>query len=255
MLEIYKVIGDDMQKNVLILEDKETVRLLVKKLVQEVEPTANVFLAEEISQAYSILMNKRIDLFLVDIILDTSNSSDVSGLKFVAQLRKIEQYAFTPVIIISTLEDQELHSYRDLHCYGYVEKPFDSEEVKKLLSDALKYQHSRSDGEMLFFRSDGIYHAVEKDKVVYAEIINHVLHIHTAEKDVMKIPYITLKKLMEEIDNEDIFRCSRNTVVNKRYISNVDITNRFIQFKNGLGKVEIGLTYKNSVKEILSSRC
>lgn len=255
MLKVYTVIGDDMRKNVLIFEDKETVRLLVKKLVHEVDPTANVFLTEEISQAYALLMNKRIDLFLVDIILDTSNSSDVSGLKYVAQLRKIEQYAFTPVIIISTLEDQELHSYRNLHCYGYVEKPFDPDEVKKLLSDALKYQHNRTDGEMLFFRSDGIYHAVEKDKVVYAESINHVLHIHTAEKDVMKIPYVTLKKLMEEMDSEDVFQCSRNTVVNKRYICNVDITNRFIQFKNGLGQVEIGLTYKKEVKGILSEKC
>lgn len=243
-----------MRKNILILEDKETVRLLVKKIVQEVEPSANIFLAEGVLQAYSFLMNRRIDLFLVDIILDTSNSCDISGLKFVAQLRKNEQYMFAPVIIITTLEDQELHSYRKLHCYGYVEKPFDSEEVKKLILDALKYQHSRKDDEMLFFRSDGIYHAIEKDKVVYAESIKHILYIHTTKKDVMKIPYVTLKKLMEEIDNRDVFQCSRNTVINKRYIRNVDITNRFIQLKDDLGRVEIGLTYKNRVKAVLAEK-
>lgn len=244
-----------MKKNVLILEDKEVIRIYLKQLVQETDSSVCVFTVGEIAQAYHLIMNRHIDLFLIDIILDTNDAGDTSGLKFVSQLRKIEQYFFTPVIFVTSLEDPALHSYSHLHCYGYIEKPFDPDEVKKLVSDALKFPCNQMEKKTLFFRKEGIYLAIEREKIVYAESINHVLHIHTTQKDVLKIPYFTLRKLVEEADSADIFQCSRNAVVNKAYVSHVDITNRFIQFRDGLGKVEIGLTYKNRMKEILTQQC
>ena len=101
----------------------------------------------------------------------------------------------------------------------------------------------------LYFRKDGIILAAEREDVVYAESINHVMNIHTKQGDVLAIPYITLKKIMEDIDSVDFIQCSRNTIVNKKYVQNVDITNRIIQFRNDLGRIEIGVMFKKYVKE------
>ena len=44
--------------------------------------------------------------------------------------------------------------------------------------------------------------------------------------------------------------CSRSIVVNRRYVHNVDLVNRVIQFQEGMGRVDIGIMYKNQVKEM-----
>ena len=62
---------------------------------------------------------------------------------------------------------------------------------------------------------------------------------------------MTLKKFLSDIDSDDFIQCSRSAVVNKRYIHNVDITNRVIQLKKQIGTVEIGIMYKKGLKDIL----
>ncbi|MBQ3600800.1 MAG: LytTR family transcriptional regulator DNA-binding domain-containing protein, partial [Lachnospiraceae bacterium] len=67
--------------------------------------------------------------------------------------------------------------------------------------------------------------------------------------DTLKIPYITLKKVLEEADSSNIIQCSRNALVNKQYVQNVDIANRIIQLKDDYGRVESGVMFKKYVKE------
>lgn len=58
-----------------------------------------------------------------------------------------------------------------------------------------------------------------------------------------------MKKLLENIDNMEIIQCSRNTIVNKKFVQNVDVPNRIIQLKDNLGRIEIGIMFKKYVKE------
>lgn len=60
-----------MKKSVLIVEDDEVQQKLLKKLVLEVNGCAAVYTAGSLNPAYKILLEKTIDAFLVDIILDT----------------------------------------------------------------------------------------------------------------------------------------------------------------------------------------
>ena len=61
---------------------------------------------------------------------------------------------------------------------------------------------------------------------------------------------VTIKKLLEDADSPDFIQCSRSTIVNRRYINNVDFSNRIIHLKDGMGRVDIGITFKNSLKEM-----
>lgn len=210
-----------------------------------------VFPVDNIRDAYQCAAEKTLDLFIVDIILDRSQTNDSSGLKFIEHIRQIKHYSFTPVIVVTALEDSRLYTYEKLHCYGFVEKPFDEDHLKRLAEEALRFPGINEKRKTLYFRKDGIIQAVERESIVYVESINHVLHIHTNRKDVMRIPYMTIAKLIEEADSNDFIQCSRNTVINKRYIHNLDITNRIIQLKGEMGRVEIGIMYKNQVKELL----
>ena len=78
-----------MRKTVLIIEDDREQLNMLKQLVKEVNGNTEVYTAENVSQAYQLLMEKTIDVFLVDIMLDTSKPGDASGIRLVEKVRQV----------------------------------------------------------------------------------------------------------------------------------------------------------------------
>lgn len=237
-------------KKILILEDNLVTNRYLKEIMLNIDIKKEIFSFTNVKDAYQCVMEKQIDLFIVDIILDTNKPGDTSGLKFVDSVRRMNSYTFTPVIFVTSLEDSKLYTYEKLHCYSFIEKPFAPEKLKALVIECLNFPGSGEIKKTLYFRKEGIILAVDREDIVYAESINHIMNIHTMRGDVLKIPYITLKKLMEEVDSTDMIQCSRSTIVNIAFMDNVDIPNQIIQLKEGFGSVEIGIMYKKKLKEI-----
>ena len=156
-----------MRKSVLIIEDNLEQLEMLKKLVLEVEPETVVYTASALGPAYEILMERTIDVFLVDIILDTNKPGDASGMRLVERIRTIEKYMFTPVLFVTSLEDSTKYAYTDLKCYEYIEKPFDPERVKQYIKKALNYSTMREKEATLFFRKDGIIYPIKVKEILY----------------------------------------------------------------------------------------
>lgn len=235
-------------RKILILEDNLAALEHLAGIISEVDMRSEVYSFVDIKNAYQCALERTIDLFLIDIILDTSHPGDVSGLKFAENIREVESYRFVPIIFITSLEDSRLYTYEKLHCYSFIEKPFDEEQVKQSVEQCLKFPENWKGRKTLFFRKEGIILAVEREDITYAECCEHIMRIYTRQGDVLKIPYLTLKKLLEEIDSPDFIQCSRNTIINRKYIQNVDIPNRMIHLKSNCGMVEIGVMFKKHMK-------
>lgn len=236
-----------MKKTVLIIEDDANQLKMLRQLVLSVNEDAVIYTADNEIIVYKILMEKTIDVFLVDIILDTRKPGDTAGARVVEHIRKIEKYMFTPVIFVTSLEDPTMYCFRDLNCIDYIEKPFDPNRVKKVLERALNYSTVREKEVSLSFRKDGILYPVELNKIVYMESIKHIMNIHMSNGSVLEIPYKTCKQILEETDTDCLIQCNRSTLVNKKFVESVDLVNRYIIFKDGLGEVEIGLAFKKKV--------
>lgn len=237
-------------KKILILEDNPTTLMNLTQIVQNIDAKNVIYPFHDLKDAYPCAMDKVIDLFIVDIILDRNKPGDSSGLKFVENIRKITHYAFVPIIFVTSLEDAKLYTYENLHCYSFIEKPFDVERLRQLVEQCLRFEASKSTSKTLYFRKDGIILAVEREDIVYAESINHIMHIHTKQDDVLEIPYITLKKLLDDLDSADFIQCSRNAIINQKYIDILDIPNQVVQFKNGYGRVGIGIRFKKNLRDL-----
>lgn len=238
-------------KKVLILEDNAPMLEHLSGIVQGVGMRVETFPFDNAKDACYCALKNTIDLFIIDIILEPHKSGDTSGLRFIEDIRQIKRYGFTPVIIVTALYDPKLVAYDKLHCFNFIEKPFDEDRLKELIEKALAFPGTDNRKKILTFRKDGIILAVESDRIVYVESINHILNIHTTN-DVMRIPYKTIKNFLTEADCSDFQQCSRNTVINRRYVHNVDFVNRVIQFRDGMGRVDIGIMYRNQVKEMFS---
>lgn len=237
-------------KKILILEDNKNTLRHLAAIVREADAKCEVIALDNIKDAYKCALERKIDLFIIDIILDTRRPGDSSGLRFVDSIRKINNYAFTPVLFVTSLEDSKLYAYEKLHCYNFVEKPFDTDKVRQMVAHCLKFPGFQEEDKTLYFRKDGIVLAVDRSDIVYAESVNHIMYIHTRRSDTLEIPYLTLKRLLDEADSPDIIQCSRSAIINKRFVHNVDMTNRIIQLRDNYGRVEIGLMYKKLLKEI-----
>lgn len=240
-----------MLRKVLILEDNLAAQRHLAGIIAKVPVKNEVYSFADMKDAYQCALERTIDLFLIDIILDTSHPGDVSGLKFAENIREIGSYCHTPIIFITSLEDPKLYTYEKLHCYSFVEKPFDEERVKQSVEQCLNFPKYNGGTKTLFFRKDGIVLSVEREHITYAESNDHILHIYTRKRDVLKIPYITLKNFLKEVDSPEFIQCSRNTIINVNYIENVDMPNRMIHLKDRYGTVEIGAVFKKYVKGCL----
>lgn len=238
-----------MKKTVLIIEDNKTQLEMLRILVLEVNPEAVVYTASETKIAYQIMLERTIDTFLVDIILDSTKPGDTAGIRFVEKLRMIPKYMFTPVVFITSLEDATKYAYTDLNCLGYVEKPFSPERVKQLVKKALCFSTEiESKKEKVFcFRRDGVLYPVKIQDIIYIETINHIVNVYLVEGGPLTVPYRTCKQLLEDIDSNVLMQCSRNVIINKDYILNVDMANRFIALKGEKKRIEIGITYKKKI--------
>ena len=206
-----------------------------------------------VEQNYEKALQHTIDVFFLDIILNTGQNGDVSGLEFAQKMRSIEKYRFTLMIFTTSLMDPKLYAFTNIHSYAYLEKPYDPNEVKKIVEKTIEYTTEREEDKNLFFRKDGLIFSVNISEIIYIENSGHRLTLQT-KMEKMQMPYKSCKKLMEEIDCKYFMQCSRSTIVNMKYVLALDLVNRYLVLKDGLGSLEIGIAYIKKVKEAFQAK-
>lgn len=237
-----------MRRNILIIEDNEVHMNALVTIIKGLHCDVKVYCADDIDAAYSLALKYNIHLFLVDIILDTKNPSDASGLKFATKMRGIVQYKFTPLIFITSLEDPKLFSYSELNCLCYIEKPFGVEQVRNAIKKALDFPFKEDDDRFIHFRKDGITYSVNIRDIIYIQNSHRKIKI-VCKNDELEIPYVTCKQILEELNSKSFIQCSRYCIVNRRYVIQTDYTNRYIKLRHIDKPVELGIIMRKSFKE------
>ncbi|WP_457599984.1 response regulator [Hydrogenivirga sp.] len=115
------------KKKALVVDDSLTIRIyhssLLKNFGYEVDTAENGL------EALEMAMKKKYDLVLSDI-----NMPVMDGFEFVRKLRKLEEYKFTPVVFITTLNSEE--DKRKAFMSGgtlYIVKPINLQVLEKIL--------------------------------------------------------------------------------------------------------------------------
>ena len=239
-----------MRKNILILEDKETHRVALRKIVTGLSKDIEVYEAGDIRTAYHIVMNEHIHLFLLDIILCPQMQGDTMGLDFAREIRKVKKYHFTPIIFITSLEDPKLYTYSHLHCWRYIEKPFDPKIVKETIQEALEVPVEDDKERSVYFRKDGIIYAVQVEDIIYIENKRRKIIVHCKD-EILEIPYKTCEEIIKELDSKKFVQCSRYVIVNKSYIKQIDYPNGYLKLRYVDELIDIGVSFKNRLKDEL----
>lgn len=188
---------------------------------------------------------------MIDIILNVQKTGDVSGIEFADNIRRNEKYSFTPIIFFTSLEDLKLKAYSHIHCYSYIEKPFEEEKTKKIIEEALSIPlKKKNEKEYVYFRKGGILYAFYINDIIYIESNRHITSVHSIYESA-DVSYHSVNSLLNKLDSDLFVQCNRSTIINKRYIRYVDPSNRFVKLRNSDSQIEIGSIIKNKfIQEI-----
>lgn len=233
-------------KKILILEDNEKSYEMLAQILRELDDTVNILYASETKEAYALCMGHQIDLFLLDIILQPKEPGNISGLRFAESIRRIEGYEFTPIIFITSIEDPKLYAYSDLHCYSFIEKPYDVEKTRETIRQALKMPLLHEKKEYIYFRSDNILYKIDVEEIIYIENTRRgqVLHAVAGE---LCLPYRPCRDILKELNRERFVQCSRYIIINWSYVENIDRVNRYIKLNGVKKRIEAGKTYLDKI--------
>lgn len=234
-----------MRKNILLVEDNEKSRKLLASKLIELDPEIKIYETDQVEMAYGYAMRHRIDLFILDIILDTSVRWDMSGMDFADSIRSIDRYKSTPIIFITSLEDPKLFSYSKLHCYQYIEKPFDMEEAMGIISEALDFGGQTVEDKYVYFRKEGLLFPAKVSEIVYIVFDKPEMMVYF-KNDSLAVPYISMKKMMIKLDSKDFAQCNRNTIVNWDFIECFDLSSGMIRIKSSETRLPVGNVYRKN---------
>lgn len=237
---------------ILILEDQEINRIALRELIisagtkeEIVVHSASTF---EEGRSY-VEGDTTYDAFFLDINLSGSDSADESGLELARLIRGQSKYEFTPVIMVTSIAKLEMAAYRELHCYQYLIKPYVEADVESIVKKLLGLSKVKEESSILV-KKDGINYRIKCNAIVYIQAVPRGVCLYL-KKESMRVPYLTIVKLMEQLPQEDFIQCHRMFVVNRRHIDNVDFVNRMIKVAGYDEPVELGGTYRHKVRDAL----
>jgi DNA-binding response OmpR family regulator len=122
---------EEKKKRVLICEDEPSISVLVKRLLEEDGIAADIAPAGE--TAREMIDEGRYDLYLIDMRLPVINGRDLYlWLKF-AHPRSVRKVIFTSGDVMN----EEMNAFLTRTGEPYLQKPFDINEIKKLVRKKL----------------------------------------------------------------------------------------------------------------------
>ena len=217
----------------------------IEKVLQDLKQDIKWYCAYTVHEAVKIAFERHIHLFLIDIILDTKEPGDVSGLNFTKKIREVSKYKYTPLVFITSLEDPKFYSYDQLHCYKFIEKPFSVSRVKKTILEILEIPVIDNDEKQIFFQKDGIIYSIWAKDIIYIESTRRKIKVFFAE-NYMEFGYKTCRDILRDLDSPSFIQLSRNYIINRKYIEYIDKGNRFIKLRYVENLIEIGPIMKKS---------
>lgn len=242
-------------KSILLVEDDINQRRNLKKMLQEIDCSLRIYEAQDKYGALEILNNENIELFFIDISLKNS-----SGLDLALELRKIPKYELSWIVFLTTNVQYMFQAFKEIHCYDYIIKPYEKDEVikltKKLISGTYINNIAINERKYVVFEiNKGISTRLYIDEIIFIEISLRTCIVHTKQGK-YEIKRLTLKKALELIDSDDIMQCHKSFAVNINHINGIEsISSRLsnIHFDNYDKTALLGYMFKNMVEEKFNS--
>lgn len=233
-----------LNKKILIVEDDPSQRQLLVKWIGELNAPYSIFAAATDQEALEIAFKENIDLFIMDIELN----SDLNGFEVAMKLRALPRYNLTWILFLTVERRFELQAFREVQCHAFLDKPYPKEAlqnmVKKLLGNVVIHKEVDPD-KFLVAESDQVLIRIRYDEIVFIEAKGRGTTVYTVRGN-YQLPYKSLKSIEAVLVEEDEFyKAHRSFIINTHYVKAIH--------KLGLKQYEIEF-YNCKWKSLLSRK-
>lgn len=230
--------------NILIVEDDGKQRGNFVKMLQEIDEDLNIYEAESKEEAIKILEETNISFFFIDISLKNS-----SGLELAFEIRKLEKYKFNWIIFITTHIQYMIQAFKEIHCYDYIIKPYDKDEVIKMTKELISGSHMNMEAEnkdkhVIFDLKNSISIKIKVDEIIFIEVRLRIMTIYTKNGS-YEVKRLSLNKVLEMIECDNIIQSHKGFVVNTEYIDKIEsVSNKVGEISFSCCEIKVPLSYK-----------
>lgn len=237
--------------SIILVEDDSMQREILKTMIHSIYESIKIYEADSKSSALEIIRNNYINMFLIDISLKES-----SGLDLARDIRNIPKYEFSELIFLTTHLDYMIQAFKQIHCYDYILKPYNKDEVQAILNKlidkhvySLDREDDNSNEEFIIKVRSGIFVRVNINEILFIEVNGRDCEVNTLN-GCYTYSNISLKKILELIDCEHIVQSHKAFAVNKNCIfkiEKVDIRLSTIYFNKYSKTALLGYRFKSNI--------
>lgn len=196
-----------------ICDDQKEIREILTDKVKKYYP------AEDIA-VYSSGEELLADRKLPDILFLDVQMPEKDGMETARELRKRDRQMI--IIFVTVTEDYVFQSF-DVGAFHYLIKPLEEEKFEEVLQKAVRQVRERDsedagtgkERQSLIVTSKGQHITVPIQEIVYAEVFNRKIILHTMDAD---IEYYGKLKELEKKAGEDFYRPHRAYLINLNFV-------------------------------------
>lgn len=119
-------------KSILIVEDSNTTRALIRAVIEEMGDFS-IFEASSGFEALKLLPTNEFNLIITDI-----NMPDINGLELISFIKNNPRYSHIPLVIVSTERSEEDQKRGlALGAKAYITKPFKAQELQETIRQVM----------------------------------------------------------------------------------------------------------------------
>lgn len=212
--------------NIAICDDEKVILESLKVKTERLFPNAAV---KTYSSGEALLAEKQIpDIVLLDIQMQGMNGMETAG--------KLRNRTADTVIIFVTADTSFVFEAFDVGAFHYLVKPFTDEKFAEVMKKAAEncrniMDKTEDNDRYIMVQNKGIHTKIYVSEIVYAEVYNRKVIIHTTEDEIEY--YGKLTELAQELGN-DFFQTHRAYLVHLKYVTRYDANSVMMKGGNAI---------------------
>lgn len=222
-----------------ICDDEKTIVQILEEKVKKLLPDAEI--EAYLSGDELIASGCRPDLLFLDI--------QMPGMDGMETARLLRQKNEKMVLIFVTAIEEYVFQAFDVAAFHYLVKPFSDEKFEEVVDRAVRtfeeHSQKKPDEKYIMIQSKGSHMKVLFKDIVYAEVYNRKVVIHTRNTE---IEYYGKLQKLGELAGADFFRTHRAYLVHFKYVQKYDAN--LVTMENGTALIA-KQNYPEFVKQYL----